>query len=49
MRLGAKGQISPWLAAWLPDIVLGAFGIASFFPFLTRQLPKGPSEAGCKS
>jgi lipopolysaccharide export LptBFGC system permease protein LptF len=49
MRLGAKGQISPWLAAWLPDIVFGTFGIASFTAFLTRQWPKTTIEADGKS
>jgi LPS export ABC transporter permease LptF len=46
MRLGAKGQISPWIAAWLPDIVLGAFGLASFIPFMTKQFPGQLSDGG---
>ena len=49
MRLGAKGHVQPWVAAWLPDIVLGAFGIVSFVPFLAAQLPAGTVDTGVKS
>lgn len=49
MRLGAKEQIPPWLAAWLPDLVLGTLGLVSFTPFLLRYLPKRSPGKGTEN